>query len=142
MNLRKPVPGWLALCLVLFSTSVAVAAATSITSVNFIKPYLTGISFTSTQLKIEGAKLSGYNVSSQIYSTCVVTVKNYYLSGVASGTVQVSLFSSTGAVIASGSALSPAIAAGASTDVSVALTWAVGKTINDASSGQISVSES
>jgi len=142
LNLKKSVPVWLALCLVVFSVSVAVAFATSVTSIPFTKPWTTSMTFTSTQLQVNSAIFGGYNTVSNTYATCTVTVQNYYTSGSATPTVQVVLFDSTSTVIASGSTISTALAAGSSANITVNLTWTSGKSLNDVISGSIVVTQS
>jgi hypothetical protein len=142
MNMRKSIPCWLALCLMVFSVSVAVAFATSVTSIPFTKPWTTSMTFTSTQLQVNSATFGGYNAVSNTYASCTVTVQNYYTSGSATPIVQVGLFDSTNTVIASGSTTSTALAAGSSANIVVNLTWTSGKSLNDVVSGTIVVTQS
>ena len=142
MNLKNSIPEWLVLCLVVFSASVAVAAATSVTSIPFTKPWTTSMTFTVTQLQVNSASFGGYNAVSNTYATCTVTVQNYYTSGSATPTVQVALLDSTNTIVASGSTTSTALAAGSSENVTVNLTWTSGKSLNDVASGTIIVTQS
>ena len=143
MNMRKSVPCWLALCMIVFSVSVAVAFATSVTSIPFTKPWTTSMTFTYTQLQVNSATFGGYNAVSNTYATCTVTVQNYYTSGSATPTVQVDLFDSSNTVIASGSTTSStALAAGSSANIVVNLTWTSGKSLSDVVSGVIVVTQS
>ena len=142
MNLKKSIPVWLALCLVVFSVSVAVAFATSVTSIPFTKPWTTSMTFTSTQLQVNSASFGGYNAVSNTYATCTVTVQNYYTSGSATPTVQVDLFDPTNTVVATGLTTSTALAAGSSVNIVVNLNWTSGKSLNDVASGTIIVTQS
>jgi len=142
LNLKKSIPVWLALCLVVFSVSVAVAFATSVTSIPFTKPWTTSMTFTSTQLQVNSASFGGYNAVSNTYATCTVTVQNYYTSGSATPTVQVDLFDPTNTVVATGLTTSTALAAGSSVNIVVNLNWTSGKSLNDVASGTIIVTQS
>ena len=142
MNMKKTIPCWLALCLIVFSVSIAVAFATSVTSIPFTKPWTTSMTFTSTQLQVNSASFGGYNAVSNTYATCTVTVQNYYTSGSATPTVQVDLFDSANTVVASGSTTSTALAAGSSANIVVNLTWTSGKSLSDVASGIIIVTQS
>ena len=130
------------LCLVVFSASVAVAAATSVTSIPFTKPWTTSMTFTSTQLQVNSASFGGYNAVSNTYATCTVTVQNYYLSGSAIPTVQVVLVDGTNNAVATGSTTGSALAAGSSAVIVVNLTWTSGKSLSDAAAGTIVVMQS
>ena len=142
MNMKKTIPCWLALCLIVFSVSIAVAFATSVTSIPFTKPWTTSMTFTSTQLQVNSASFGGYNAVSNTYTACTVTVQNYYTSGSATPTVQVVLFDMTNTIVASGSTTSTALAAGSSANIAVNLTWMSGKSLNDVASGTIIVTQS
>lgn len=140
LNTRKTIPLWLTMCLVIFSVSVSFVAATS--SLSFIKPWTQNLAFTSTQLQVASAVFEDYNVTSNTYATCTVTVHNYYSSGSATPTVQVILYNTGLTVVANGSITSSALTHGSSASILVNLTWVSGKSLNDVVSGAIVVTES
>jgi uncharacterized membrane protein len=138
----RTVPAWIALCLVIFSVSSVTFAAATVATITFNKPYVVEISFASPQLKVEGARLSDYNTTSNTYPSCIVTVKNYYTDGSVGGTVYAKLLDSDGKTVATGSTVTGNVQAQTTKDVTIPLTWTAGKTMENVASGRISVIES
>jgi hypothetical protein len=97
-----------------------------------IKPFTTSISTITSELKAVSISLT-YNANTNQYSSVDIIVKNYGAVG-HSGIIYVILKDTNETVIASGSKTTDTIIASATTSVSVSLTWAPNKTVNDVAS--------
>ena len=95
-----------------------------------IKPFTTSISTITSELKAVSISLT-YNANR--YSSVDIIVKNYGAVSY-SGIIYVILKDTSEIVIASGSKTTDTITASATTSVSVSLTWAPNKTVNDIAS--------
>ena len=139
--LRKPLPLWVCTFLVVLTIASSVVAAGAVASLTVYKPYRLDITLADTQLRPESVVFAGYNATRNQYDRIEVRVRNYYLSGSAQGTVNVSLLAVGGVTIASGTGATGLIAAGITVTVTVTLSWGTGQTIDNAVSGKVSVTE-
>jgi len=123
----------LMLC-ILFVISVGITYAASITTYNLVKPWITTITTTAPDLQIDNLTFN-YDVNSNQYTSVDISVHNYGGSP-KTGTVYIKLYNSVPTEIASGSASTGSVNAGATVVVSVSLSWSAGKTVSDLQSGR------
>ena len=140
MDLKKNIPVWVVLCLVVFTASISVAAAEiGLQSVPLIKPWTTSIDVSTTSLQVNAATFNGYDPFTNKYASCSVVVQNYG-EDPATPTVQVNLYDASNTVVATGTTawLTP-LSTGAYVSIAVDLVWAAGKTLTNVASGIIVV---
>lgn len=136
--LRKPLPVWMGLCLVVLAvSSLTFTIASAATEYSIAKPFAAELIFTESVLKIEAVDFSPhYNASLDRYTACDVTVKNYDAQTARSGTIHIYLYDAGGAVVAQGTLGFDPISPGSSVTLTVQLTWTENKTVADVASGR------
>lgn len=127
--------------LVLIYAVTATIFTISMAATNFsVKtPFVSDLYATPSDLKVEALNFK-FNVYTNRYDNVTVDVKNYDNSQAHSGTVHVTLYSSDGLEIASGSAgtgtISPGVRLG---NIVVQLNWLEGYTVQNFSYGKVTL---
>ena len=134
---RRTMPLGIVIALMLSGIGVGGLTVYAINTITVNIPYNVTIAFSNT-FQITGISLTGYDSANNIYTQAIVTVQNM-ASSPASGTVTIYFYDSGGTQIVSGTASTSTINAGASTTVTVGLTWISGHNVGSLSSGRASV---
>ena len=134
---RRTVPLGIVIALMLSGIGVGGLTAYAVTTITISIPYNVTIAF-SNVFQITGISMAGYDSLNNIYNQVVVTVLNVGSSS-ASGTVAIYFYDSGSTQIATGNTSTGTISAGASTTVTVGLTWVSGYNVGSLSSGRASV---
>jgi len=137
LETRRTVALWIVMALMLSGIGVGGLTAYAINTITVSIPYNVTIGF-SNVFQITAISMAGYDSVNNIYTQVLVTVQNIG-SASASGTVAVYFYNSGSTQIATGSAATNAVNAGASVQITVGLTWVSGYNVGSLSSGRASV---